>query len=297
VSLRARVLRAVLRRSVLPALARARDPMRERARFDAWASRLCPPPRGVGVTETALGPPALRLDPPDKGAGAGVILYFHGGAYLTGSPRSHAGLVGALVARAGIPALLPRYRLAPEHPAPAAFDDAVAAWQALVAQGVAPGRVVLGGDSAGGGLALALLSHLCRAGMAPAGAFAFAPWTDLTLSGASLCENAARDQYLPAQRLAEARDMVLQGQAPDDPRVSPLFAAFPGAPPVQIHVAATEILRDDALRMAGPLPRADIRQAGDLAHVWPFFHAFLPEARATLDQTAAFVRACLDAPA
>ncbi len=294
-SLRARILRAILRRTVRPVLARASDPARERARFDRWAARLFPPPGDVRATETALGCPALRLDPP--GAGDGMLLYFHGGAYLTGSPRSHAGLAGALARRAGVPAVLPRYRLAPEHPAPAAFDDALAAWQALRRQGRAAGRIVLGGDSAGGGLALALLAHLCAAGEPPAGAFAFAPWTDLTLSGASLRENAARDHYLPAGRLAEVCDMVLQGLDPADPRVSPLFARFLDPPPVLIHVAGTEILRDDALRLTGPLPRAEIRRAADLPHVWPFFHALLPEARATLDETAAFVRACLAPPA
>jgi acetyl esterase/lipase len=136
-------------------------------------------------------------------------------------------------------------------------------------QGCSARRIVIGGDSAGGGLALALLSHLCRSGTPPGGAFAFSPWTDLTLSGGSLKENAARDHYLPAERLSEARDMVLQGFDPADPRVSPLFADFPDAPSVLIHVAETEILRDDALRMARVLPGAEIRLAGDLPHVWP----------------------------
>jgi epsilon-lactone hydrolase len=290
-SLHARILRAILRLTVRPALARARDPARERARFDRLAARLCPPPRDVGASETSLGRPALRLDPPH--ADEGVLLYFHGGAYLTGSPRTHAGLVGALARRARIAALLPKYRLGPEVGAPAAFDDALACGGALRAQACPARRIVIGGDSAGGGLALALLSHLCRTGTPPAGAFAFSPWTDLTLSGGSLEANADRDHYLPFRRLSEARDMVLQGFDPADPRVSPLFADFPDAPPVLIHVAETEILRDDALRMATALPGAEIRLAGDLPHVWPFFHAVLPEARATLDETAAFIRRCL----
>ena len=290
-SLRARILRAVLRLTVRPALARARDPARERARFDRWASRLCPPPRDVRLEETALGRPALRLDPPQ--AGEGVLLYFHGGAYLTGSPRTHAGLVGALARRARVAAVLPQYRLGPEDGAPAGFEDASAAWAALRAQGLEARQIVLGGDSAGGGLALALLSHLCRAGTPPAGAFAFSPWTDMTLSGASLQENADRDHYLPARRLDEVRDMVLQGFDPADPHVSPLFADFPDAPPVLIHVAESEILRDDAVRMATVLPGAEIRLAGDLPHVWPFFYAVLPEALATLGETAAFIRRCL----
>jgi epsilon-lactone hydrolase len=176
---------------------------------------------------------------------------------------------------------------------PAAFDDARAAWETLRAAGAPARRIVLGGDSAGGGLALALLAHLCRAGTPPAGAVAFSPWTDLTLSGGSLRDNAGREQYLPARRLAVARDMVLGAFDPTDPRVSPLFAAFPDPPPVLIHVAETEVLRHDALRMRRVLPAAEIRLAGDLPHVWPAFHAVLPEARATLDETAAFIRRCL----
>jgi epsilon-lactone hydrolase len=290
-TLRARLLRAILRLTVRPALMRARDPARERARFERWAARLSPPPRDVLVSDVTLGVPALRLEPP--GAGEGVILYLHGGAYLTGSPRTHAGLVGALARRAEVVALLPDYRLAPEHAAPAAFDDARAAWEALRAAGTPARRIVLGGDSAGGGLALALLAHLCRAGTPPAGAVAFSPWTDLTLSGGSLRENAGREQYLPARRLAVARDMVLGAFDPTDPRVSPLFAAFPDPPPVLIHVAETEVLRDDALRTRRVLPAAEIRLAGDLPHVWPAFHAVLPEARVTLDETGLFVRRCL----
>jgi len=288
VNARARLLRAVLRLTLRPALARARDPKPTRRRFDRLAQMLFPPPRSVRVVEAENG---LRLVPP--GAEEGVILYLHGGAYLTGSARSHAGLAGALALRAGAEVVLPDYRLAPEHPAPAAFEDALAAWRALRGRGRAAGQIVLGGDSAGGGLALALLAHLCQQGERPAGAFAFSPWTDLTLSGASLRENAARDQYLPAQRMAEARDMVLGGLDPADPRVSPLFARYPDPPPVLIHVGESEILRDDALRLADVLPDADIRLAGDLPHVWPFLHAFLPEGRVTLDDTAAFIRRCL----
>lgn len=291
-SWRAKALRAVLRLTVRQHLIRARDPEPERARFDRWAARFCPVPRGVRQSKVSLGCSALRLDPAQ--AGDGTLLYFHGGAYLTGSPRTHAGLVGELSKRAGVTALLPRYRLGPEHPAPAAFNDALATWRALRFKGIAPQKIVLGGDSAGGGLALALLSQLCRDGTPPAGAFAFSPWTDLTLSGASHRENAALDHYLPASRLAEARDMVLQGRDPADPRISPLFAIFPNPPPVLIHVAVTEILRDDALRMAEVLPGADIRCARDLPHVWPFFHAILPEARITLDETAAFIGQCLE---
>ena len=226
----------------------------------------------------------------------GVILFFHGGAYMMGAPETHAAMIAELARLAGLPAFMPRYRLAPEHRFPAAFDDALNAWNRLRALGHTPGEIVLGGDSAGGGLALALLSHLCRIGQPPAGAFAFSPWTDLTLTGASLKANARRDPLLPVDRIGEVRSMILGAPAsadPADPRLSPLFAAFHDAPPVQIHVAETEILLDDALRLQGPLPGADIRVHGDLPHVWPIFHNHLPEARNTLATTASFIHACL----
>ncbi|MCC5971838.1 MAG: alpha/beta hydrolase fold domain-containing protein [Pararhodobacter sp.] len=293
-SLRARILRHVLRALARPQIARTATPQDARPRF-LRAARLMFRPPPLSLILPASGPVA-GLWVQNQPRGDGVILYLHGGAYVMGAPETHAAMLARLACLSGFPAFLPRYHLAPEHPFPAAFDDALAAWSRLLALGYAPGQIVLGGDSAGGGLALALLGHLCRIGQAPAGAFAFSPWTDLTFTGDSLRENAARDPLLPAERVAEVRAMILgdpPATAPADPRLSPLFADFPGAPPVQIHVAETEILRDDSLRLQGPLPHADIRMAGDLPHVWPIFHNILPEARSTLAATADFIRACL----
>ena len=225
-----------------------------------------------------------------------VVLYFHGGAYMFGSPTTHAEMLAALAKRAGCRVFAAQYRLAPEHAFPAAFDDAVAVWNGLLARGYEPRQIVIGGDSAGGGLALALMSHLLNSGQKPAGLFAFSPWTDLTLSGASLVTNAAREHMLAAHRFTEVRAHILGGAKPQDaadPRLSPIHASFPAPPPVQIHVAETEILRDDSLRMRSRLPEAEIKVSGDLAHVWPLFHNYLPEARVTLDETATFIQSCL----
>lgn len=229
----------------------------------------------------------------------GVVLYFHGGAYMFGSPRTHAKMLAELARRSGARVFLSQYRLAPEHPFPAAFEDAVAAWDGLIAMGYAPRDIVLGGDSAGGGLALAVLAHVLHNGQTPAGLFAFSPWTDLTLSGASLVTNASREHVLAAHRFTEIRSQILGGARPqdaDDPRLSPYYAIFHAPPPVQLHVAESEVLRDDTLRMRSRLPSAEIRLVGDLPHVWPMFHNYLPEARITLDQTAAFIRRCLGQP-
>lgn len=225
-----------------------------------------------------------------------VMLYFHGGAYTMGSAETHAAMLAELAQRTGMRAFLPDYRLAPENPFPAAFEDALRVWDGLLSLGYHRDQIVIGGDSAGGGLALALLAHLCARGEQPAGAFLFSPWTDLTFSGASIVTNAAREHILPAHRLTEARAMILGGARPaeaQDPRLSPLYASYPDAPPVLIHVAESEILRDDALRMRNRLPDAEIRLGGDLPHVWPIQHNYLPEARATLDETAAFIQRCL----
>ncbi|KPQ05488.1 MAG: Esterase/lipase [Rhodobacteraceae bacterium HLUCCA12] len=293
-SLRARILRMALRAIARPMIARTREPEVARRRFLRTAKLLFrPPPLSLVLPVSHPSPGAWVQNRPSRG---GVILYFHGGAYVMGAPETHAAMLADLSRRTGVAAFLPRYRLAPEHPFPAAFDDALAAWDRLRALGHEPTQIVLGGDSAGGGLALALLGHLCRTGAAPAGAFAFSPWTDLTYSGPSLDENARRDALLPVERIDEVRAMVLgahQDRA-DDPRISPLFAEFPDPPPVQIHVAQTEILRDDSLRMQDRLARADIRMARDLPHVWPIFHNLLPEAGDTLDVTASFIRRCLD---
>lgn len=293
-SWQARLINALSRRFARPTLARRRDPATARAQFERSARWLFHPAPGTLMLPGHLGVPGLWVQnaPSDNG----LILYFHGGAYTVGSPRTHAALASHLAARSGLRVFLPAYRQAPEHPFPAAFDDAVAAHQALIARGYDPARVILGGDSAGGGLALALLAHLCVTGQPPAALFAFSPWTDLTLSGASLVTNAARDHLLPAHRMTETRALILGGARPgdaDDPRLSPLHAQFPAPPPVQIHVAQTEILRDDSLRLRNRLPDAEIRLWGDLVHAWPTLHTWLPEARETLDQTADFIQRSL----
>jgi acetyl esterase/lipase len=229
----------------------------------------------------------------------GVILYLHGGAYLMGSPATHRAMLARLSQMTGLRACLPDYRLAPEHPYPAALEDAMACWRGLVDRGYAPDRIVLGGDSAGGGLMLALLARLLARGERPAAAFALSPWTDLTLSGESLRENARRDPLLPVTRVTEARGMYLGGTPPEDPGASPLFAAFPGPPPVFLQAARTEILRDDTLRMAEALRTQGGAVTVDLwpdaPHVWPIFQGWLPEADAALRRVAAFIAAELRA--
>ncbi len=229
--------------------------------------------------------------------GPGVVLYLHGGAYIIGSPGTHRSLAGRLAVDTGRALYLPDYPKAPESPAPAAFDAALSAWDALRAQGYAAAHVALGGDSAGGGLALALLAHLLARGERPAGCFAFSPWTDLALTGTSLRENARRDVLLPAERLEEVRDMVRGTLDPADPRLSPLYARFPDCPPVFLAWSESEILRDDGRRMADALRDAGAEVECDIQrnapHVWQLFHGRVPEADASIARVAAFIASVL----
>ena len=187
--------------------------------------------------------------------------------------------------------ILPAYRLAPEAAFPAAIEDAMTAYRAVTGR---PGCVVLGGDSAGGGLALAVLAEILREGLPkPLGVFALSPLTDLRFSGESARTNAKRDVLLPVERASEMADMYLQGADPSDPRASPLLANFDGAPPVWLTVGDTEILLDDTRRLADRLREAGVdvcvRVEHDLPHVWPIFYSVLPEARSTLRDIAGWI--------
>lgn len=285
-----------LRLSEKPRLAREADVSRARARAEALAA-LVPLPRAFRRRETPLWDggrvvPALRLEAAADGP---LLVWFHGGAFCLGSPRTHASLAAALAERigSGAGAVLPAYRLAPEHPFPAAAADALSAYRALLAEGVDPRRVVVGGDSAGGGLALGLLHRLLALGLPrPAAVLAFSPWVDMTLAGASLVTRAAEDAYLPAARLPEVRDAYLAGADPRDPLASPWLGQFTGAPPVLIQASRAEILLDDARAMAATLARDGVAVGLDLwdrtPHAWQLYHAGLPEAATALDRAAAF---------
>lgn len=296
-SLRLRLLNAYLKRVEKPWLARVKDPVKVRAGFERSARLFRDPAFALYLPDRLGDVPVLWAQVRPRASG--VILYLHGGAYVMGSPTTHRAMVARLSEMTGLRAVLPDYRLAPGHPFPAALEDALAVWDGLVARGYAPGRIVLGGDSSGGGLMLALLSVLLQRGERPALAFAFSPWSDLTLSGESFAANAARDPLLPTSQAELVLKYYLCGADAADPRASPLFARFPDAPPVFLQAAQTEILRDDTLRMAAALRAqgADVTVDlwGHLPHVWPIFQGWLPEADDALRRASAFIAQALRA--
>lgn len=283
-----------LRHIARPFLARTKSPAHAEADFRRTARFAFLRPRGL-TFEPMKDTPIARIacGPTDDSAG---ILYFHGGGYVAGSAWTHRAMLGRLSKLAGVPVYAADYRLAQEAPFPAQFEDAREAWDAL-AQQLPVDRIVLGGDSAGGGLSLSLLAALLQDGLRPAGLFAFSPWTDLTLTGASLATNEAKDAILPRARMDELCETVLQGADPSDPRVSPLHADWVDPPPVFIQASESEILYDDGRRMVERLQAAGgdatFDPWPDCPHVWQIFDGWIPEAREALTRTAAFINRCL----
>jgi acetyl esterase/lipase len=237
--------------------------------------------------------PLISAAVPDAGAPIRTLLYLHGGGYYFCSPRSHRSLVFPLAVRAGARAFSLDYRLAPEHPFPAAVDDALAAYRCLLADGMPPDSIVVAGDSAGGGLALALLLALRDAKDAlPAAALLFSPWTDLAATGETLVTNDGADPMFRGAAIERATRLYLAGADPRHPYASPLYGDFTGLPPLMIQVGSTEVLLDDARRVAERARAAgclvEFEVWSKMPHVWQLFAPFIPEARRALDRAAAF---------
>ncbi len=226
------------------------------------------------------------------------MLYLHGGGYRLGSPATYRHFTWRIATAARARLLVLDYRLAPEHPFPAALDDALAAYRWLAAN--AAGRHVVMGDSAGGGLALALLLRLRDAGLAPPdAAVVLSPWTDLALTGASLQTNAEADPMLNADDLPAFAADYLAGADPRNPYASPLYGDPTGLPPTLIHVGGDEILYDDAVRMAEKMRTAgcavELRIWPRMPHVWHLLAPMLPEAKFAIADIGAFVERVLAA--
>jgi epsilon-lactone hydrolase len=225
-----------------------------------------------------------------------VLMFFHGGGYCSGSIVSHRRMVTEAGRAAKIRTLAVAYRLAPEHPFPAAFDDALSAWRFLRGQGIAAQHIAVGGDSAGGGLTIALINRLREQGEDPPGcAWLCSPWTDLTMSGATLATKDIVDPLIHKGYLEElAAACVPAGMDRKDPRISPLFSDLKGFPPVLIQVGSAETLLADATRFAAAAGAADVAVTLEIwphmTHAWHMWNAHLDAGRRALANAGAFFR-------
>jgi epsilon-lactone hydrolase len=289
--------------------------------IDAVRALLSAKPRPVGWEERrrrieevgAASPVAddVKLEPVDldgvpaewsiaPGADASrVLIYFHGGGYCSGSIVSHRRLVTEAGRAGGLRALAPSYRLAPEHPFPAARDDALTVWRRLRRDGYPANRIAVGGDSAGANLALALTLELKRMGEdLPSALWLLSPWVDLAMSGATLASKSAVDPLIQKGYLEElAKAFAPAGMERTDPRLSPLHADLKGLPPILIQIGSAETLLDDAIRLAAAAGAADVSATLEIwphmIHAWPLWNARLEPGRRALAHAGAFLKESL----
>jgi len=266
----------------------------------AWvslATRTLRVPRGVRFETVQLG--AVSAERVTHGHNRATprtaVLFFHGGGYILGSPRTHRSIAGRIALLSGAVAYVPRYRLAPEHPFPAALEDAVAAYRALMARDDAPRRVVVAGDSAGGGLALALALRVRDAGLAqPRGLALVSPWVDLTCSRLG---DARGDPLLRASWLRQAAAGYLRGHRPDEPLASPIHADLSGLPPTLIQCGTAEMVREDSRRLSDAMRAAGVSaELDEHAGMWHDFQLYagiVPEATAAVRGLSSAISAWL----
>ena len=252
-------------------------------------------PDGITIAQTYAGGCRAYWNDPDGGALDAVLLYLHGGGYVTGSPRSHERLVGHLATAVGCRALSLDYRLAPEHPHPAAVEDATAAYKWLLEQGYSPEKVAISGDSAGGGLAIAALVPIREKGLPqPAAAAALSPWTDLEATGASVTANADVDLMVTMDLMLEMVEHFLDGQNARLPLVSPIHADLQGVAPLYIQVGGDEMLLDDSTRVAENAEAAGVEVKLDvfpeMQHVFQGFVGNVPEATEAVERLGVWLR-------
>jgi len=287
-------LDAILRQSAFPVDS---DVDEQRRLFRELASAQ-PLPADVTVTEAALGDVRTAEISVDGVEPRHVVLYFHGGVYVIGDAFSAADLASQVGRRTQAEVIAVDYRLAPEHPYPAAVDDALAAYEALLDKGIAPSDIVFSGESAGGALAVVTLVNARDHGLPlPAAAFVMSPYADLTLSGATM-ETKREVDPLMSRELLEPRVVdYTSGQDAALGLISPVFADLSGLPPLIIQAGTHEVLLDDAVRLARQAASADVEVTLDITarvpHVFQAFHAILDEAAAALDRAGQFLSAHL----
>ncbi len=254
-----------------------------------------PLPDGADCTPVdAAGVPAEWIDVAG-GDASKVVLYLHGGGYIVGSIATHRGLSARIAEASGTRCLIIDYRLAPEHPFPAAVDDAIAAYDFLLAQGVAPENIAIGGDSAGGGLTFATLVALKQTGKPlPGAGFALSPWVDLEGIGESMETKAEVDPMIQRNAVELMSGLYLAGSDPRSQLAAPIYADLSGLPPMLVQVGTAETLLDDAVRVTERARKAGVpvefEAFEDLVHVFQAFAPFVPESVEAIAKIGAFVK-------
>ena len=285
-------LDAILRQSAIP-VGSSVDEQRRLLRELVSAQPL---PADVTVTAGELGGVPTAEITVDGVEPRHVVLYFHGGVYVLGDAASTAGLAAQVARRIQAKAISVDYRLAPEHPYPAAVDDALAAYQALLEGGTAPAGIVLAGESAGGGLAVATLVLARDRGLPrPAAAYLMSPYADLTLAGATMETKGQADPLLSRENLAARVPDYTAGHDPALALISPIFADLAGLPPLVVQAGSHEVLLDDAVRLARQAAITDVEVTLDITpgvpHVFQAYSPILDEAAAALDRAGQFLSA------
>jgi acetyl esterase/lipase len=266
-----------------------------RRQYTYLSDRFGAVPRDAVFESASLGPVKGEWVKTEASSPVRLILFFHGGGYIAGSPETHRALIARLAAASEASAFSLAYRLAPECAFPAAVRDGIDAYRQLTSRGVAPQSIVLAGSGAGGGLAFSVLLAIRNAGMAmPAACVAMSPWADLTLSGWSVLQNAKNDTAQSWELLFVSARHYLKRTNPADPYASPVFASFKDFPPIMVHAGSMEMLRDDASRLGDRAADAGVPVSVEIydgmQHVFQA-NPYVPEARVSLQRLGQFIRA------
>ena len=286
-------------REMLAARPRPSELAERRRRLDALGSQYGLPP-DVRTDAVSAGGVAAEWTETPGADPTRVMLFLHGGGYMAGSIASHRHMVAEAGRQAGMRTLALDYRLAPEHPFPAALEDALAGYRYLLDRGFAPGRIAIAGDSAGGGLTIAALVAIRdRELPMPGSGWCVSPWVDLEGTGESMTAKAEADPMVQKPYLEELARAYLNGADPRTPLAAPLHADLHGLPPLLIQVGAAETLLDDAVRLAGRAGAADVAVTlevwPEMIHVWHLFHPQLAAGRRALAAAGRFLREALAA--
>lgn len=282
-----------IRTTLRPALS-PKTPLKLQRFCSDAASAIVLGPRGYKTKKQTIAQvPTVHIQPKMTKSGLG-ILYLHGGGYVVGSSKSHNKLAAQIGHAAQAQVWLPEYRLAPEHPSPAAIEDAIAVYKALLAQGQDPKKLVFVGDSAGGGLSLSTAIAIRDAGLPlPAALVLLSPWVDLSLSGNSMKTRTAQDAMLSENWLAWCAKNYCGQKSVTDSTCSPLYADLTGLPPVLIHVGSEEVLLDDAKRLAEQAEKYGIptnfRIYDQVGHVFQFHAGILKESNDSIERIGQFI--------